>query len=303
MLLQGMGVEIGIPYLHRDAGRQFLFFPEIISQPFHHTYQQFLHMNHVDAVFLKGPFRADGFTFGVRPDRGGIDPVGPSPDLVAVLAQYLFHHLHGHILQGSDGLYTHRPQQVIGLVPYHRDLPYGKRGKKRDHPGFDHFQFPVGFGFSRGNLGNSLVHREPVRDRQSRVPDDLLAQLMRPLHAAEETVHPRYIYIMLVDGGLFIQRRLLGDDICHQAGIFRVHFRIPPDNDGIVAKIPGQLHGHGRMYPVLPRLITAAGHHSTIRQSSYNHRLSHQAAVPQTLDRYKEGIQVEVHDISFPHVQ
>ncbi len=59
MLLQGMCVEVRIPYLDSNTGSQLFFMPEFIGKFLNHCYKQFPEINYINGIFLKGPFRAD----------------------------------------------------------------------------------------------------------------------------------------------------------------------------------------------------------------------------------------------------
>ncbi len=84
-------------------------------------------------------------------------------------AQYIDHHLSRDLLQGGDGGYAHRPQQVEGLFAHHRDLADGKRRQKRGDLKVGHLQLPVWLGLSCGYLGYRFVNRKPNGNGQTRM--------------------------------------------------------------------------------------------------------------------------------------
>ena len=65
MLLQGMGIEVGIPDLDGHTGGQLLFLPQLESQPFNLAADDLPDPGDVDGIRLKSAFRTDRLPFRI----------------------------------------------------------------------------------------------------------------------------------------------------------------------------------------------------------------------------------------------
>ena len=264
MLLQGMRVEIGIPYFNSYARCQPFLLAQLICQLLNHGDQQLFQVCNINGILLKCPFRTDRLSLTIRLDRGVVDTVRFLPDHNAVFPQHFLHHFHGDHAKGFYGIYSHGTEQVVGLVADHRYFPDRQGRKERDHLLGSNLEPSIRLGLTGSNLRYRFVDRQPERDGQAGFPDDLFPQLAGPFHATKELIHPADVDVMLIHRCLFIHRGGLCNDIGDRFGILAVQLHVATDNNGIIAHVPRHLHGHGGMHPIFPCLIAAAGHHTPV---------------------------------------
>ncbi len=293
-LLQGVGVEVGVAYLHGDAACELLLLAQAVGHLLAHAHQQVVDVGNVDGVGFEGAFGADGLSLAPGLHRAAVDAVGPPPYLAAVLAHHVFHHFGRYAAQGANGGNAHGAQGVIGLGADHRDLADRQGIEEWTQHGLLHLYLSVGLGLARGDLRHGLVERQTHGDGQPGFLYNVLPQLRSPLIAAKEAVHARDVEVMLIDGGFFEHRRPLGNDLCDQVGVLAVVLKVAANEHGIGAEVAGQLHGHGRMHPILPCLVAAACHHATVAHAANDYGLADKTAVVQALNRHKESVLVEV---------
>lgn len=294
--LHGMGVEVGVADLHRDAGGELLLLAEGKGDLLHHAYQQVVDHVDIDGVLVEGALGADAFPLGIGNHRSWVDAVCLFPDHQPVLPQHLLHHFGRDTAQGFDGGNAHGSQQPEGLVADAGNFAYGERRQERYHPVGKNFQLTIGLGLTGSDLAYRFVHRETEGDGKTAFVNDGLPQFMRPFHAAEKAVHAGDIQVVLVDAGLLIYRGMFGDDGSNQVGVFGILLHIPPHDNGIGTEDAGHLHGHGRMYPVMPRFIAATRYHAAVGKASHNHRPADELAVHQSLDCHEKCVEVKMND-------
>jgi hypothetical protein len=78
-----------------------------------------------------------------------------------------------------------------------------------------------------------------------------------------------------------------------------VGFHIAGDNFCVRAKLKGQVHWHSRMNPEATGFVTARSNHAATAATSNNEWFASQPWIVFALYCNKEGIQIEVYNVSF----
>ena len=188
--LQGMGVEVGIPYLDSDAWCELLLFSQLECNLFDHAYQQLIEPHHVCRIFFESMFRAYRFLFRIAEDGSRVNSIGLFPYFNSIFAHQLFQHLCRNIPEGVNCCNTHRPEHMIGLIADHGYFSDRQRIEEWMHNLFLHLYLTVWLCLSGCNLGYCLVDGEAYWYWQPGLFNYMLPQFMRPFVASIETIHP-----------------------------------------------------------------------------------------------------------------
>ena len=212
---------------------------------------------------------------------------------------------HFGVGQGRELAHRFHPEAVQLLLGHRADAPQPAHRQpleqwaflgKADHPD------PVGFGQSRGDLGDLLARSGAHRGHQPGLGAHQSAQVgaealdlgrigAGQFHRLAECLVERKLFQHRQNRPNGIQYPPAGHPVDDTAR--RQHHRTRPD------QAAGLMHRHGRARSVNPGLVAGAGHHAAAAETADQHRAAAQGRSGQLLDRREERVHVEVQDPAF----